>query len=119
MSTTHAAGENGCSAADNPSAGTLNRSVTVQGGPSVTVYAKVQFTTTTPIGLSTTTVLEPLGAFGTVVDAPWWPPEFRCVSASPDRRHVREMPGPVTGPGIYLSRTDIDNGGRLVYRGEW
>ena len=70
VSTTHAAGENGCSAADNPSAGTLNRSVTVQGGPSVTVYARVQFTSTTPLGLATTTVLEPLGPFGTVVDAP-------------------------------------------------
>lgn len=69
VSTTHAPGENGCSAADNPAEGTLNRSVRVQGGPSATVYVKVQYATTTPIGLSTTTVLEPLGPSGMTVAA--------------------------------------------------
>ena len=68
VGTTHAAGENDCAAADNPSAGTLNRTVTVQGGGSATVYVKVQYTTTTPIGVSTTTVLEPLGPAGITVD---------------------------------------------------
>ncbi len=66
----HAAGENGCSAADNPAAGTLNRTVTVQGGPSTTLYLKVQYTTTTPIGVSSTTVLEPLGPTGLAVSGP-------------------------------------------------
>ena len=69
VSTTHAPGENGCSAADDPGAGTLNRTVTVEGGPSATVYVKVQYTTTTPIGLSTTTVIEPLGPSGMTVAA--------------------------------------------------
>ncbi len=69
VSTTHAAGENGCSAADNPAAGTVNRTITVQGGPSATVYVKVQYTTTTPLGVSTTTVLEPLGPSGVSVGA--------------------------------------------------
>jgi hypothetical protein len=68
MGTTHAAGENGCGAADDPIAGTLNRTVTVQGGASATVYVKVQYTTTTPMGVSTTTVLEPLGPAGITVD---------------------------------------------------
>lgn len=67
--TPHAAGENGCSAADDPEAGTLNRTVAVQGGPSVSLYVKVQYTTTTPLGLSTTHVLEPLGPAGTSVVA--------------------------------------------------
>ncbi|MDQ4089414.1 MAG: hypothetical protein M3163_03810 [Actinomycetota bacterium] len=66
-STVFAPGENGCSAVDDPSKGTLNRSITVQGGPWANVYVKAQFTTTTPIGLSSTTVLEPLGAAGLTV----------------------------------------------------
>lgn len=64
VSTTHGAGEHGCSAPDAPSAGTLNRTVTVVGGLSATVYVKVQYTTTTPLGFSMTTVLEPLGPGG-------------------------------------------------------
>ncbi len=70
VSTTHGPGENGCGASDNPTAGTLNRTVTVQGGPSATVYVKVQYTTTTPMGVATTTVLEPLGPGGTTVTGP-------------------------------------------------
>lgn len=70
VSTTHAAGENGCGAADDPAAGTINRTITVQGGPSATVYVKAQYTTTTPLGVSTTTVLEPLGPGGTTVTSP-------------------------------------------------
>ena len=70
VSTTHAAGENGCSAADNPAGGTLNRTIAVHGGPSATVYVKVQYTTTTPLGLSVTHVLEPLGPFGLPVAVP-------------------------------------------------
>ena len=70
VSATHAPGENGCSAADDPGAGTLNRTVTVSGGPSATVYLKVQYTTTTPLGLSTTTALEPLGPGGMAVSGP-------------------------------------------------
>jgi hypothetical protein len=62
-----AAGENGCSAADDPARGTLNRRVTVQGGPSGNVYLKGQYTTTTPVGLSTTHVVEPLGPAGLTV----------------------------------------------------
>ena len=70
--TTHAAGENNCSAADNLSAGTLNRTVTVtpRAGGSATVYVKVGWTTTTFLGLSTTTVLEPFGPNGTTFSAP-------------------------------------------------
>jgi hypothetical protein len=69
VSTVYAAGENGCSAEDNVAMGTLNRSITVQGGPwaSATIYVKAKFTTTTPIGLSTTHVLEPLGPAGLTV----------------------------------------------------
>ena len=70
VSTVHAPGENGCSAVDDPSKGTLNRSITVQGGPWATVYVKAQYTTTTPLGLSTTTVLEPLGPGGMTVAGP-------------------------------------------------
>lgn len=68
VSTVYAPGENGCSAEDNVAMGTLNRSITVQGGPWASVYVKAQFTTTTPIGLSTTHVLEPLGPTGMTVD---------------------------------------------------
>ncbi len=67
VSTIHAPGENGCSAVDDPSKATLNRTITVHGGPWANVYVKAQFTTTTPIGLSSTTVLEPLGAAGLTV----------------------------------------------------
>jgi hypothetical protein len=69
VSAVYAAGENGCSAEDNVAMGTLNRSITVQGGPwaSATIYVKAKFTTTTPIGLSTTHVLEPLGPAGLTV----------------------------------------------------
>lgn len=70
VSTVHAPGENGCSAEDNVAMGTLNRSITVQGGPwaTATIYVKVKFTTTTPIGVSTTHVLEPLGPSGVTVN---------------------------------------------------
>ena len=67
VSTFFAPGENGCSAADDPARGTLNRSVAVQGGPWANVYVKAQYTTTTPIGLSTTHVVEPLGPAGLTV----------------------------------------------------
>jgi hypothetical protein len=70
LSTTHAPGENGCSAVDDPSKGTLNRSITVQGGPWANVYVKAQYTSTTPIGVSFTRVLEPLGPGGLTVAAP-------------------------------------------------
>ena len=62
--TTHAPGENNCSAVDDPSKGTLNRSITLAGGPWANVYAKVQYTSTTPLGLSTTHVIEPFGPAG-------------------------------------------------------
>ncbi|HET7722525.1 MAG TPA: hypothetical protein VFK43_21350 [Acidimicrobiales bacterium] len=70
VSTVYAAGENNCSAEDNVAMGTLNRSITVQGGPWAwaNIYVKAQFTTTTPIGVSTTHVLEPLGPAGMTVD---------------------------------------------------
>jgi hypothetical protein len=64
VSTVYAPGENGCSAEDNVAMGTLNRSITVQGGPWANIYVKAKFTTTTPIGLSTTHVIEPLGPAG-------------------------------------------------------
>ena len=69
VSAVHAPGENGCSAEDNVAMGTLNRSITVQGGPWATanIYVKVKFTTTTPIGVATTHVLEPLGPSGLTV----------------------------------------------------
>ncbi len=67
VSTAYAAGENNCGAVDNPQTGTLNRSITVQGGPWANVYVKAQYTTTTVLGLSTTTVLEPLGPAGLTV----------------------------------------------------
>ena len=69
-STVHAPGENGCSAVDDPAKGTLNRTLTVQGGPWANVYVKAQYTTTTAMGLSTTTVVEPLGPSGTTVTGP-------------------------------------------------
>ena len=70
VSAVYAPGENGCSAEDNVAMGTLNRSITVQGGPWAwaNIYVKAQFTTTTPIGVSTTHVLEPLGPAGMTVD---------------------------------------------------
>jgi hypothetical protein len=64
VSTIHAPGENNCSAVDDPTKATLNRTITVQGGPWANVYVKAQFTTTTPIGISKTWVLEPLGPAG-------------------------------------------------------
>ena len=68
VSAVYAPGENGCSAADDPAMGTLNRSITVQGGPWANIYVKAQFTSTTPLGLSTTRVLEPLGPAGLTVN---------------------------------------------------
>ena len=68
VSTVYAPGENGCSAEDDLSMGTMNRSITVQGGPWANVYVKAQFTTTTPLGLSKTWVLEPLGSAGLTVN---------------------------------------------------
>ena len=83
---TYAAGENGCAAKDDPLAGTLNRSIHVGlDRTSVTVYVKVQYTTTTPLGMSTTTTLEPLGPNGTTFSplvhvAGELPPITICVS---------------------------------------
>ncbi len=68
--TRHGAGENGCSAADDIGGGTLNRTVVVRDGTWATVYVKVQYTTTTPIGTSWVTVVEPLGPTGLYVDGP-------------------------------------------------
>lgn len=68
VATVHAPGENGCSAADDPTKGTLNRSIFVQGGPSANVYVKAQFTSTTPLGVSTTHVVEPFGPGGHTVN---------------------------------------------------
>ena len=65
--TRHAAGENGCSAADDLAAGTLNRTIVVRDGAWATVYVKVQYTTTTPAGASWVTVLEPVGPAGVTV----------------------------------------------------
>lgn len=68
--TIHGPGENNCSAVDDPSKGTLNRTVTVQDGDLgawANIYVKVQYTTTTPIGISTFHVLEPLGPTGVTV----------------------------------------------------
>ena len=70
VSVVHAPGENGCSAVDAPSKGTLNRSITVQGGPWANIYVKAQYTSTTPVGVSVTHVLEPLGPGGLTVAAP-------------------------------------------------
>jgi hypothetical protein len=63
--TTHPAGQNDCAAADDPGAGTLNRTVTVSPtlGGSATVYLLVQFVTTTPAGASTLNTVEPFGPF--------------------------------------------------------
>ena len=60
-------GENGCSAEDNLANATLNRTITVRDGAWATVYVKVQYTTTTPAGLSWVTVLEPFGPLGMTV----------------------------------------------------
>jgi len=68
--TRHAAGENGCSAADDLGKGTLNRTITVRDGGWATIYLKVQYTTTTPIGTSWVTVLEPFGPVGMYVTGP-------------------------------------------------
>jgi hypothetical protein len=70
VSKVHAPGENGCSAVDDPTKGTLNRSITVQGGPWANIYVKAQYTTTTPIGMSLNSVLEPLGPGGLTVAGP-------------------------------------------------
>jgi hypothetical protein len=67
VSTVHAAGENGCSAVDDPAHGTLNRTVFVQGGAWANVYVKVQYTTTTVLGISTTHVVQPFGPAGLTV----------------------------------------------------
>lgn len=64
--TRHAAGENGCSAADDLANGMLNRTVVVRDGAWASVYVKIQYTTTTPAGLSWVTVLEPVGSGITV-----------------------------------------------------
>jgi len=66
----HGAGENGCSAADDIGGGTLNRTIVVRDGAWATVYVKVQYTTTTPIGTSWVTVLEPLGPLGVTATGP-------------------------------------------------
>ncbi len=63
----HGAGENGCMAADDLGKGTLNRTIIVRDGVWATVYVKVQYTTTTPIGESWVTVLEPVGPMGLTV----------------------------------------------------
>ncbi len=68
VSTVHAPGENGCSAVDDPSKATLNRTITVQGGPWANVYVKAQYTSTTVLGLSTTHVIEPFGPAGMTVN---------------------------------------------------
>ncbi len=65
--TRHGAGENGCSAADDLGRGTVNRTIVVRDGAWATVYVKVQYTTTTPIGESWVTVLEPVGPMGLTV----------------------------------------------------
>ncbi len=62
--TTHAPGANGCSAADDPiGAQTLNRTITLtpSAGGSGTIYALVEYTSTSPSGTTSTTSLEPLG----------------------------------------------------------
>jgi hypothetical protein len=66
----HAPGENGCSAADDLTKGTLNRTLIVQSGDMwawASIYLKAQYTTTTPIGVSTTHIVEPLGPAGVTV----------------------------------------------------
>ena len=63
----NAPGENGCSAEDNLGQATLNRTITVRDGVWATVYVKVQYTTTTPAGVSWVTVLEPFGPVGMTV----------------------------------------------------
>ena len=60
----HAPGENNCSAVDSPAKGTLNRTMTIAGGPWANVYVKAQYTSTTPLGFSITRVIEPLGPAG-------------------------------------------------------
>ena len=63
----NAPGENGCSAEDNLGKATLNRTITVRDGVWATVYVKVQYTTTTPAGLSWVTTVEPFGPAGLTV----------------------------------------------------
>lgn len=63
----NAPGENGCSAEDNILNGTLNRTITVRDGVWADLYVKVQYTTTTPAGVSWVTVVEPFGPTGTPV----------------------------------------------------
>jgi hypothetical protein len=67
--TRHAAGENKCSSADDPDAGTFNRTVwvTPSASGSTTVFVGITYTTTTPDGVSTTTPLNPLGDSGTLL----------------------------------------------------
>lgn len=67
VTSVHAAGENGCAAVDDPSKGTLNRTVTVSGGPWATVYVKAEYTTSTVLGVSTYHSVEPLGPTGMTV----------------------------------------------------
>ncbi len=69
VSTIHAPGENGCSAVDDPTKATLNRTITVHGGPWANVYVKAQYTSTTVLGISRTHVIEPFGPLGLTVGA--------------------------------------------------
>jgi hypothetical protein len=67
LMTIHQPGENQCSAADDLAAGTLNRTITLPAHVTGNIYVKVQYATTTPMGVSTTTVIEPLGASGLTI----------------------------------------------------
>lgn len=69
----HAAGANGCSVADNPAAGQLNRRivVTVAAGESGNVYAKLTYVTTdVTTGNKTPHTVEPFTPNGLSVTAP-------------------------------------------------
>ncbi len=61
--TRYAAGENDCAAADDPAAGTMNRTVTVTGTPggSARVYAEVRYKAKSAAGEPEASSLEPLG----------------------------------------------------------
>lgn len=73
--TAHSAGTNGCTFADNPAAGELNRLivVTVAAGESGTVYGKLTYSTTdVTTGVTTSQKVEPFGPGpeGLVITAP-------------------------------------------------
>jgi hypothetical protein len=65
----HAAGENKCSSADDPKAGTFNRTVwvTPSASGSTTAFVGITYTTTTPAGVSTTITMNPRGDSGTAL----------------------------------------------------